>query len=143
MIIWSRWGILVLVTLGLGVATGSLLGVIITGTADGPAPGLFIGVGLVLAGLYTYLLDHFVIAPHLDKPRQHVILQRLPQPVVHPNGMRQTHEQVAVLHPQTGEPMFVRPRSSLFFIPVGVWPYVFAGIGIVVTIGSAVSSLAG
>jgi hypothetical protein len=142
-IIWSRWGILVLAMLGLGAGTGSLLSLATGGSTEGPASGLFIGVGLVLAGVYTYLLNHFVIARYLDKPQQQFLLQRLPQPVVHPNGVRQTHERIAVLHPQTGQPVFVRPRSSLFFIPVHVWPYVFATIGIVLTIGFAIGSLAG
>jgi hypothetical protein len=143
-IIWSRWGILVLVALGLGVGTGALLNLALNpGVNDGPSAGLFMGVGLVMAGVYTYLLNHYVIARHLDKPRQHFLLQRLPQPVVHPNGMKQTHQQVAVLHPETGQPVYVQPRSSFFFVPVAAWPYVFAAVGIAVTIGCAIATLAG
>ena len=144
MIIWSRWGILVLVMLGLGVGTGALLNLALNpGVTSGPGYGLFVGVGLVMAGIYTYVLNHFVIARHLDKPRQHFVLQPLPQPYVHPNGVKQTHQQVAVLHPETGQPLFVRPRSSFFFVPVAVWPYVFAAIGVAVTIGCAIATLAG
>ena len=144
MIIWSRWGILVFVMLGLGVGTGALLHLVVNPTVtDGPGFGLFMGVGLVMAGIYTYLLNHFVIAPHLDKPQPHVVLQALPQPYVHPNGVRQTHRQVPVLHPETGEPLYVRPRSSLFFVPVAAWPYVFAAVGITVTIGCAIATIVG
>ncbi len=143
MIIWSRWGILVLVMLGLGGGTGALLNLVFDpGATSGPGSGLFAGVGLVMAGVYTYLLNHFVITRHLDKPRQQVVLQPLPQPYVHPNGVRQTHQQVAVLHPETGQPLFVRPRSSFFFVPVAAWPYVFAVIGVAVTIGYAIVALA-
>ena len=143
MIIWSRWGILVFVCLGLGVGTGALLNLVLNpGVTDGPGFGLFMGVGLVMAGVYTFLLNHYVIARHLDKPRPHVVLQPLAQPFVHPNGVKQTHQQVAVLDPTTGQPLYVRPRSSLFFVPVAAWPYAFAAIGIAVTIGCAIATLA-
>jgi hypothetical protein len=82
-------------------------------------------------------------AAALDRPRQQVVLQPLAQPYVHPDGVGQTHQQVAPVHPQTGEPVWVRPRSSLFFIPVRYWPFVVAGIGIVLTISSAVRLLVG
>lgn len=84
-----------------------------------------------------------MIARHLDKPRQQVVLQRLPQPVVHPNGMKQTHQPIPVVNPQTGEPLYVRPRSSLFFVPVAAWPYVVAAVGVTVTIGCVIATLAG
>ena len=143
MIIWSRWGILVFVLLGFGVGTGALLHLVVNpGVDDGPGFGLFMGVGLVMAGIYTYVLNRFAVAPHLDKPRQHFVLQQLTQPVTHPNGARQTHQQIPVLHPETGQPLFVRPRSSFFFVPVAVWPYVFAAIGVLVTIGCTIALLA-
>lgn len=144
MIIWSRWGILVFVMLGLGVGTGALLNFLVQpDVTEGAGFGLFMGVGLVMAGVYTYVLNHFVIAPHLDKPRQQFFLQPLPQPVVHPNGVKQTHQQIPVLHPETGQPVYGRPRSSFFFVPVAAWPYVFAAIGVAVTIGCTIATLAG
>lgn len=144
MIIWSRWGFLVLLALGLGVGTGAVLHLALNpGVTDGPGFGVFMGVGLVLAGLYTYLLDRFVVDPHLDKPQQQFVLQPLPQPVTHPNGVKQTHRQVPVLHPETGQPLWVRRRSTFFFVPVAIWPYVFAGIGLLVTVGCVIALAAG
>jgi hypothetical protein len=142
-IIWSRWGILLLPVVGLGIATGFVLGAIAGGVTGGEVPeNLFLGVGLVLAGLYVWLFDHLAL-PHLDRPRQQVVLQPLAQPYTHPNGVRQTHQQVPLVNPQTGQPVWVRPRSSLFFVPVRYWPFIVAGIGIVVTVSSAVRLLVG
>jgi hypothetical protein len=138
-IIWSRWGILVLVAVGLGVGTGALLNaLLLPGRMSGSASVMFLGVGLIAAGVYTSLLDRFVLRPHLDKPQQQFLLEPLPQRVGN-----QTHRQVPVLHPQTGQPVYVQPRSSLFFVPVRIWPFVLAGIGIVVTIVNAIRLIAG
>ena len=139
MIIWSRWGILVFVAVGLGMGTGALLNALLLPSRmnGGPSSTMFLGVGLMAAGVYTYLLDRFVLAPHLDKPRQQFVLQPLPQPVGN-----QTHRQVPVVHPQTGQPVFVQPRSSLFFVPVRIWPYVLGVVGVIVTIANAVALIA-
>lgn len=137
MIIWSRWGILVLLAVGLGVGTGGLLNALLLPGVDGSGSTMFLGVGFVAAGVYTYLLDRFVLTPHLDKPQQQFVLQPLPQPVGN-----QTHRQVPVVDPQTGQPVFAQPRSSLFFIPVRIWPFVLAGVGIVVTIVNAIALIA-
>jgi hypothetical protein len=142
-IIWSRWGILVLLAVMPGVLVGGLLGTAFDGGSAGPGFAVFFGFGLVLSGLCVYLLDHFVIARHLDKPRQHVVLQPLAQPITHPNGVRQTHQQIPLVNPQTGEPVWVRPSSSLFFIPTRIWPFILAGIGILVTLVSAIRLLIG
>jgi hypothetical protein len=134
-IIWSRWGILVFLCVGLGVGTGALLNAIVfPGRSAGPAFGMFMGLGLIAAGVYTYLLDRFVVRPHLDKPQQQFVLEPLPQRVGN-----QTHRQVPLLHPQTGQPIFVQPRSSLFFVPVRYWPVVLAAVGILVTIVNAIA----
>ena len=47
-----------------------------------------------------------------------------------------------VVDTQTGQPVFVQPRSSLFFIPVRVWSVVLASFGILVTIVSAIALIA-
>ena len=147
MIIWSRWGILVLLAVVPGLLVGSLLGAALDGGGPGgsagPAFAVFFGFGLVLSGLCVYLLDHFVIARHLDKPRQQVVLQPLAQPITHPNGVRQSHQQVTLVDPETGEPVWVRPTSSLFFIPTRIWPYVLVGIGVLVALVSTVRLLIG
>ncbi|SER23568.1 hypothetical protein [Microlunatus flavus] len=132
MIIWSRWGILVVLMAGLGAGSGFLLGAIVgalvPGLAGSPAQGLFAGLGLIIGAVYTYLLDRFVLTPHLDKPRQQFVMQQLPQPV---GG--QTYRQVPLVHPETGQPIWVQPRSSLFFVPVRYWPAILASIGVLVT----------
>jgi len=136
-IIWSRWGILVFVCVGLGIGTGALLDALVfRGRAD-TAFGMFVGIGLMAAAVYTYLLDRFVLTPHLDKPQQQFVLEPLPQRIGN-----QTHRPVPVVHPQTGRPVFVQPRSSLFFVPVRYWPYVLGGIGVLVTIVNAVGLIA-
>ena len=146
MIVWSRWGILLLPVVGLGVATGFVLGAVVValaGGAGGDLPqNLFAGLGLVVGGLYVWLFDRYAL-PHLDPPRQHFVLQPLAQPVTHPNGVRQTHQQVPLVDPQTGQPLWVRPRSSLFLVPVRYWPYVVAGIGLVLVVTSALRLMLG
>ena len=142
MIIWSRWGILVLLAAMPGVLIGGLVGTAMNdGVGNGPGFSVFFGVGLVLSGVLVYSLDRFVIARHLDKPRQQIVLQPLAQPFTHPNGVRQTHQQVALVDPQTGQPAWVRPRSTLFFIPTRIWPYILASIGVLVTLVSALQLL--
>jgi hypothetical protein len=138
-IIWSRWGFLVLVPLALGAATGSLLAwSFLPGVRDGAAYGIFMGVGIMLGGLYTYFFDRYVIQRYLDKPRPQLVLERVQQP-----GGVQTHRQVPLVDPQTGQPLLVRPRSSLFFIPTRIWPTIYVVIGALavflslVTLGSA------
>ncbi|GAB2589114.1 hypothetical protein [Microlunatus antarcticus] len=143
MLIWSRWGILLLPVVGLGISIGVIVGAItdaVTGASVGGS--LFLGVGLVLGGVFVWLFDRYAL-PHLDRPRQQLVLQPLAQPYVHPNGVRQTHQQVPLVDQRTGQPVWVRPTSSLFFVPVRYWPYVVAGIGLVVTISSAVRLLVG
>ena len=142
MIIWSRWGILLLPIVGLGLGVGALLGAIVSGISGADVTSVFLGPGLILGGFFVWLFDRYAL-PHLDRPRQQFVLQPLPQPFTHPNGVRQTHQQVPVVHPQTGQPLWVRPRSSLFFVPVRYWPFIVAGIGLVVTIGAAIGTLAG
>ncbi len=132
MIVWSRWGILVVVCVGLGVGTGALLDALVLGGRTGPGFDMFLGLGLMAAAVYTHLLDR-VLTRHLDKPRQQFVLEPLPQRVGH-----QTHRQVPVVHPQTGRPVFVQPRSSLFLVPVRYWPFILGGLGILVTIVNAV-----
>jgi hypothetical protein len=135
-IIWSRWGFLVLLPLGLGAATGSLLAwIVVPGEHEGGLYSVFLGLGIVLGGFYTYLFDRYVIDRYLDKPRQHVVLEPLAQPV---GG--QTHRQVPLVHPETGLPVVSKPRSTLFFIPTRYWPVIFVVLGALVLFLSAISA---
>ena len=128
--------------LGAGIATGVKLHLAVCPAGDGgPHAGVFVGVGIVFAGAYTWLLDRYVVTRHLDRPRPQMVLVALPRAVALPNGARQTHRQVHLRHPATGEPLLVRPRSSLLCLPVPAWPYLFASTGIVVMLGCALALL--
>ena len=143
MLMWFRWGFFAIVALGLGTASGFALQAVLApnvGTT-GPATNIFAGIGLILAGGYTWLLCHLLIGPRLDKPRPLTVWQPLPQPIVNQHGARQTHQLIPVTHPATGEPLYSHPRSTLFFIPVRFWPFIFAGIGVVLFLVSFVALL--
>lgn len=133
MIIWSRWGILVLLFIGLGIglgfAIGGALGLIQSG---GPRNGVFVGIGFILSAVGLYFFDKYVVQKHLDKPRAAVIYEKLAQPVKLENGAVQTHRAIPVTHPETGQQLVTRPTSTFFFVPVRYWPFVLGGLGVVV-----------
>lgn len=133
MIIWSRWGFFGFLFVGVGVALGFLLATL-TGLVEdaGPVNGVFVGIGLVLAAVGLYFFDRHVVQKRLDKPRPLTVTRPLAQPYTHPDGRVQTHEVVPAVDGQTGQPITVRPTSTLFFIPLRFWPFVLAGIGVVV-----------
>lgn len=132
MIIWTRWGILVFVIFGLSVGAGFLLKAIAApGLANSaPQTNVFIGIGFLLGAVGCWAFDRFALAK-LDAPKPAVIWQQLAQPYVNEHGLTVKQEAVPILHPQTGEQVYVRPRSTLFFIPVRFWPYPIAALGIV------------
>jgi len=74
MIIWSRWGIVVLLFFGLGVGLGflvmALLGI---HEKSGPVNGIFVGLGFILSAVALYFFNREVVQKHLDKPRQAVV----------------------------------------------------------------------
>ena len=133
MIIWSRWGIFVLLFLGLGIglgfAIGGILGLI---ESSGPRNGVFVGIGFMLSAVGLYFFNKYVIDKHLDKPRAAVIYQKLAEPVRNENGTVQTHRAIAVTHPETGQQLVTKPTSSFFFVPVRFWPFVIGALGILV-----------
>ena len=135
MIIWSRWGILVLPFVGLGVLLGFTLAAILGMTGGGSSvTGVFVGIGLILGAAAFYVFEKFVMRVHLDKPRAVM----LTQPAVQlPDGTVQPARQVPAVNPETGQPIWVQPTSSLFFVPVRYWSYVLAGIGLVVIVVNA------
>jgi hypothetical protein len=100
MIIFSRWGFLVLLAMGAGVLCAVGLNKLIApDVTSGPGFGVFIGVGWLVAAALTWLLVRFVVRPHLDKPRPLYVLHPLPQPVITERG-RQTHRQVPAVDPE-------------------------------------------
>jgi len=121
MIIWSRWGIVVLLFFGLGVGLGflvmALLGI---HEKSGPVNGIFVGLGFILSAVALYFFNREVVQKHLDKPRQAVVYQE--------------GRALPVLHPETGQPLVTQPTSSFFFVPVKYWVYVLPAIGLLVLV---------
>lgn len=121
MIIWSRWGIVVLLFFGLGVGLGFLVMALFgIHESSGAVPGVFVGIGFILSAIGLYFFNREVIAKHLDKPRQAVVYQ---------DGRA-----LPVLHPETGQPLVTQPTSSFFFVPVKYWVYVLPTIGLLVLV---------
>jgi len=140
MIIWSRWGILVVLFAGLGVLIGFALSGIVGGTnGDSAATGVFIGIGLMLASVALFFFDREVMQKHLDKPRAIMLTQQYNPPITNPDGTLTYARQVPAVHPETGQPVVMQPTSSLFFIPVRFWPYVMAAIGLVVLVSNVIT----
>ena len=48
---------------------------------------------------------------------------------------------VPLVHPETGQPLWVRPRSTLFFIPFRIWPAIIVTVGALVTFLGFVSAV--
>ena len=140
-IIWSRWGILVLLFAGLGVLIGFALKAILgfAGVQDSPTTGAFIGAGLALASVALFFFDREVVQKHLDKARPMMLTQQFNPPITNPDGTLTYARQVQAVHPETGQPVFTKPTSSLFFIPVRFWPYLLAAIGLVVLISNVIT----
>jgi hypothetical protein len=111
-IIWTRWGFLSFLAIGLGVGTAFGLNALI----GEPMQGATIGAAIFLfAGIYNLVLA-YVVYPRLDKPRPVTYTQPLPQPIKHPNGVVQTHQVLPALDAD-GNQLWVRTQSTLFFVP--------------------------
>lgn len=135
MIIWSRWGILVMLFVGLGVGLGFIINRLAGVPHDtGPTVGLYIGLGLVLSSVLLFVTITATVGKVIDKPRPVVVWQQLAQPMTLEDGTTVTRRPVPVTDPDTGEQLWTTPTSSLFFIPVRFWPYVLAGIGVVLIV---------
>lgn len=142
MIIWTRWGILAFFFIGIGVGLGFLLkGILGFGSATGPVTGVFVGFGFLVSALGLYFFELHVVRRHLDKPRALTVTRELAEPYVHPDGRVQTHEAVPAVDGKTGQPIVVAPSSTLFFIPMRFWPFLIAGLGLVVLVVNLVGLL--
>lgn len=139
-IIWARWGILVVLFAGLGALIGLALSAIVGGTSgDSAATGVFVGIGLMVASVALFFFDREVLQKHLDKPREIMVTQQFNPPITNPDGSLTYARQVPAVHPETGQPVLVQPTSSLFFIPVRFWPYVLGAIGLVVLVANVIT----
>ncbi|MFT4028654.1 MAG: hypothetical protein QM675_02160 [Protaetiibacter sp.] len=135
MIIWSRWGFLAFLFIGVGVGLGYLIKSIAgVQTNSGPTAGVFVGVGFLLSAVGLYFFDRYVVRRYLDKPRPLTVTRQLAEPYTHPDGRVQTHEVVPAVDGKSGEPIVVAPRSTLFFIPMAAWPFIIGLIGLVVLV---------
>ena len=95
MIIWSGWGILVLVFAIVGLVIGVPLGTAIT-----PDPDMAMAISIICAGL-TMGLGSFLFARQMEKGTGRVFIDE-----------------------QTGQRVVVgRSAGSLFFVPVRYWAY--------------------
>ncbi len=141
MIIWSRWGILVFVFFGLSVGLGfGLKGVISPDSpTDGPLTNLYIGLGFLIGAgaLWSFCT---LALPRLDAPKPLVLHEKLDAPVRTENGATRTHRTVPMLHPETGEQIYSRPRSTFFFIPMRFWWILLAAIGAINVVLGIVNS---
>ncbi len=142
MIIWSRWGILAFLFVGVGVSIGFLLASVFgAARREGPITGVFIGIGLVIAAVGLFFFDRLVVQRHLDKPRPLTITRPLARPASRtPTVACRPTRSCRPLDGGTGQPIVVRPTSTLFFIPVRFWPFVLAeAIGLVVLVINVVA----
>ena len=144
MIIWSRWGIVAFLFIGLRIGLGFLLKAAFgLGSQTGSISGIFVGVGLILAAAGLFFFNRLVVARYLDRPRAMTMTRQLAVPFQHPDGRVQTHEEVPIVDPGSGQQVVVRPRSTLFFIPMGIWPFIIAAIGVIALVVGTVQTIAG
>ncbi|WP_430591654.1 hypothetical protein [Humidisolicoccus flavus] len=132
MIIWQRWGILAILGLPLALLIG-LVGIRPLIAPDNPTSGqtnLSMGIALVIAAAAVWAFERFVMKRTLDKPRPVMIQQQLQQPIIQPNGKEQWFVVTEARDPQTGQIVMRSPKSTLFFIPFFIWPYLYAVGGI-------------
>ena len=144
MIIWSRWGIVVFLFVGLGIALGFGLKALAGGTAtNGAGVGVFVGLGFLLAGALLWFFNRLVVGKYIDKPRPAVMYEQLAQPIVHPNGVTERHRVIPILHPDTGQQIYTNPVSTFFFIPIKYWSFLLGILGLVIFIINLVVLITG
>jgi hypothetical protein len=130
-IIWTRWGYLSLLAIGLGVGAAFGLDALLSE----PLHGVTIGAAIFLfAGIFNLILT-VAVYPRLDRARPVTYSQPLPQPITHPNGVVQTHQVLPALD-ANGNQVWVRPRSTLFFLPARfIWVLCLAVALVLAVIG--------
>lgn len=144
MIIWSRWGIVVLAFVGLGIALGFLIKSIVgIDATKGAGVGVFIGIGFILSGVLLWVFNRFVVGVHIDKPHAAVMYEKLAEPVRTESGAVQSHRVIPILHPETGQQIMTNPTSTFFFIPLRFWAYILPIIGVAIFVINLVLVISG
>lgn len=145
MIIWQRWGILAILTVPLALLIGLVIltPMLFGSDATGAQETLAMGIGFLLASAALWAFVHFVVGRVIDKPVQPLIQQQLQQPIIDAQGREQWFQWVPAHDPRTGQPIYRHPKSTLFFIPLRFWPYIFGAIGIVALVLGITGVVAG
>jgi hypothetical protein len=139
MIIWSRWGIVVLAFVGLGIGAGFLImNAVGVQSESGPVSGIFVGLGLMLSGVGLWFFTKHVLLAKLDKPRPVVVWENA-VPATDAEGRVLGQRAIPVMHPETGQPMWTQPQSTFFFIPVVFWSYVLPVLGLVIFLANLIT----
>lgn len=129
-LIWTRWGLVVLVFVAVSVALGmglkSVFAPQLAGSSGGTA--LYIGIGMLVGAVALWFFSKYVL-PKMDKPQPLYTTEKLVPPIVNEQGVTVTQRQIPVVNQQTGQQVYSQPSSSMFYIPVRFWPYVMAVIG--------------
>lgn len=138
LLIWRRWGIVVVLLALLGLGTGLLIhaGFQSVGIVHGShrSENLFAGLGWIIGGGYIWLFDRYILRPHLDKPRLYNQTVQLDPPQLLPDGQLQ----LSVERPVLAQPP--QPQSTLFFVPFKYWSIVLVALGGFVIAFNAVRS---
>lgn len=130
MIIWSRWGIVVLAFFGLGVALGFLtMAVLGVEDREGATAGVFVGLGYMASGGLLHLFSRYVVGNKIDKPTPAVVWEPV---AAGGGGVGHQYQPIPVLHPSTGEQIWVRPQSTFFLLPIRIWGFLLPLLGLVV-----------
>ncbi|QAY59255.1 hypothetical protein ET475_04120 [Microbacterium protaetiae] len=145
MIIWTRWGFFAVIFIGVGVGLGFALKAAfgLGGLDESAVNGIFVGVGFVLSAVGLFFFERFVVRRHLDEPRPMMVARQLAESRRLANGAVQTTEMVPAVIPGTTVPAVVQPRSTFFAIPLRLWPFLIAVLGVVVLIINLVRVMVG
>lgn len=130
MLIWTRWGLLVV----LALVAGALLGSSTLSALGIPpkTPGATMSLMFWYGAAASLALTLWVF-PRLDRPRPATITRRLAEPTRDEQGRLQRFETVPVLDPE-GNQISVAQPSTLFFIPARFYWVFFVIVAIVATV---------
>lgn len=135
MIVWTRWGIVMILGLPITLAINYPLLHLLGLNPDDRSPNItaLFGVCLMLSGVVMYFVERYVVRGWLDRPKPVWTTVPLLQPYVDQTGRTQTQQAVQAVDEQ-GRPIMQHFKSTLFFIPTPAWPFIYAIIGLGVAI---------